>query len=114
MASANKRMRQWLKHVERANPGMRFEVGAMWSEPQGWRVYQRIGDKGLSMSARDARGMVATFERVGTDPQWREAYEGMKELFAEMTVIADECDAKNAAGVIPEGYVAVAPAQGSA
>lgn len=97
-------MRRFMAHIAAAPEGARFEVGVMYDAGRGWRVYQRIGDVGLSMAAADARGLVRTFEQQAAKPQWRAAAEDLRGLFAEMKACADDVDRKNRAGVKPPDH----------
>ena len=114
MASGKKAWLKFMKALKAAGPGADFEVGDTWIKGRGWRPYQRIGDKLLIISPDDARGLYRAYEKLGQEPQWREAWEGMKDLFAELKAAADECDRKNRERILPPDAAEHLPAEGTA
>lgn len=102
MASATKSMRRFIAAIERAAPGARFEVGVAWHPFHKWRCYQKIGDAVLFVAPDIARGLVATFDKVSTLPEWRGPAESLAQCFAELKRAADDCDLKNRQRAVPE------------
>jgi hypothetical protein len=103
-----------MRALKTAPPGAQFEVGETWTKGHGWRPYQRIGDKVLIISPDQARGVYATYEKMGSEPQWRGAWEGMKDIFTELKMAADECDRKNREKIVPDTAAEHLPSEGTA
>jgi len=114
MPSARKMFAKWARLCEQAPPDARYEVGLTWDERHGWRVYQRVGDAGLAMDAKHARGLLTSYQKLAQLPQWKEAAAGLMDTIGELGKLADECDQKNKAHAVPPEMVAVAPVAGHA
>lgn len=114
MASAKKAWGKFMRAIATAPAGTPFEVGDTWTQHHGWRPYQRIGDKLLMMSPAQARGLYTTFEKLGSEPQWRGTWESMKDTFDQLKAAADDCDRKNRDRYVPPGAVKHWSAEGSA
>jgi hypothetical protein len=114
MSSARKALAQWVRHIERAGAGASFEVGLVYDPESGWRVYQRIGDKGLALSPQHARGIAEAYDQISRRPEWRNVAHGLDDTLGALRLLADEAEQKNRNKVIPDGYAAMAPAQGRA
>jgi hypothetical protein len=99
--NSKKAMRRFMSALAVAPVGARFEVGTMFDPKQGWRVYQRIGDTGLAMSADDARALVRTFENQAAMPERRAAGNELRGMFEELKSCADDCDRKNREKAVP-------------
>lgn len=109
-----KALRKFLDHVERSNPRDLFEVGLTWDDRNGWRVYQRIGDKALAMGPAEARRLADHYDKLGATPQWQEVARGLVDTLGSLRTMADEADQKNISKEIPPGYVGLTPAMGRA
>lgn len=94
--------------------GARFEVGTVHDPRHGWRVYQRVGDTGLAMSADDARGLVRTFEKQAAMPEWREVGNELRGMFEELKTCADDVDRKNREKAVPPDLANVSTQWGRA
>lgn len=114
MPSAKKVLRKFLDHVSRAQPGDALEVGLTYDAENGWRVYQRIGDKALAMDPKHARGLHAAYERLASKPEWVSAARGLMNTLGELRLLADEADQKNRDKVVPPGYADAMPTWGTA
>lgn len=114
MPSGKKMLRKFLNHVAASPEGSDLEVGLTWDAGNGWRVYQRIGEKALAMAPDGARKMAASFEAVGARPEWRGAAHGLERTLGALRPLADEAEQKNRDGIIPDGAAAFMPAAGNA
>lgn len=114
MSSGKKAWLKFMQALVTAPEGAQFEVGDSWTKDRGWRPYQRIGDKCLFLSPKQARGLHETFEKMGRDPKWRDAWESMKGTVDELKAAANDCDRKNREGIIPPNAAEWTPAEGSA
>lgn len=109
-----KAMMKFMRHVAAAPAGALFQVGTVYDMKNGWRVYQRVGDKGLAMSPDAARGLYRSFEKQAALPQWRAVAEDMRAIFDELKSCADEAEQRNRDGVVPPDMPVVAPEAGHA
>lgn len=114
MASGKKAMLKFMRALQAAPADAQFQVGDTWTQLRGWRPYQRIGDHVLVLSPDQARGLIASYEKMGAEPQWAGVWESLKHIFAELRVAADECDRKNREKIVPDSAAAHMPAAGSA
>lgn len=114
MPSGKKMFRKFMSHILTAPEGSDFEVGLTWDQANGWRVYQRVGDKALAMAPDAARKMAATYEKVGARPEWRGTAHGLEDTLGALRPLADEAEQKNRDRIIPDGAAAAMPAAGSA
>jgi hypothetical protein len=101
-----KAVRQFLSHIMAAPPGSNLEVGLTWDAKNGWRVYQRIGDKALAMAPGAARSLAETFDKVGARPEWKSAAAGLAGTLGELRPLADEADQKNRDKIVPPTFTA--------
>ena len=111
--SAKKILRKWLRHIE-SSTGEQLETGLTWDQENGWRVYQRIGDKALAMAPAEARKIGAIYDKLGKLPEWRHAAADLANTLGGLKELADEADAKNRDGSIPPDAALHQPAWGSA
>lgn len=111
-----KALRRFMIHVGSAPVGAHFETGIAYADRKGWRVYQRVADKALFMSPRDARRLAETFEKVAASPEWlgTEAAADIQPHFVLLRELADEADSKNASGARPDGMSTMSPFGGNA
>jgi hypothetical protein len=107
-------MHRFLSHLAAAPVGARFEVGTMYDPKHGWQVYQRVGDKGLAMSADGARSLVRTFEKQALLPEWRDAGNDLRGMFEELKSCADDVDRKNREKTVPPDLANMSPRWGHA
>lgn len=112
--SPKKALRRFMMHVGSAPVGADFETGVAYADRKGWRVYQRVDDKALFMSPRDARRLAETYEKVAASAEWRgsAAAAGLQPHFTLLRELADEADSKNASGARPDATMS--PFGGSA
>lgn len=91
-----------------------IEIGDMFDVENGWRVYIRVGDKGIVYDPKGARKWADHFEKMAHRPEWASqrdwAYDNAKTLRA----VARAVTIKNRDRVIPEGYAEAMPTRGSA
>lgn len=99
--SQRKTLMQWLAHIAAAPDGTNLEVGLMYDSENGWRVYQRLGDKALALDPEGARKMAAAYDKIGSQPEWRDIKTGLESTLGDLRSLAAEADQKNAAGEIP-------------
>lgn len=112
--NGKKAMRKFMQHVATAPDGALFQVGTIYDARNGWRVYQRVGDKGLAMSADAARGLYRTFEKQAALPQWRAVAAGLVDIFSQLATCADEVDRLNRDKAVPPDLPIVMPEAGHA
>ena len=112
--NAKKALRKWLAHIERSPAGTYFEVGLTWDQVNGWRVFQRMGDKGLAMAPAEARKLGDIYHKVGKRPEWRGVTDTMIETLGALRPLADEAEQKNRDKVVPEGAAEFMPVEGRA
>lgn len=105
-----KAMRQFMMHLATAPAGALFEIGTMWDAKEGWRVYQRIGDKGMAMSSKMARSLFAMFQNMALRPEWKDIGPSMQGTYEGLSECADEIDRLNRENIVPaEGLYAMQP-----
>lgn len=111
-----KALRKFMLHVGTAPVGSRFETGITWHARSGWRVYQRAADAGLMMTAADARGLAAAFDKLASAPEWRGTATAaeMAGHFQILRTLADEADQKNRDKIVPPDMPVVSPFGGTA
>lgn len=114
MPSAKKVWRKFMSHLEAAPPGAPFEVGLTYDAKNGWRVYQRIGDKALMMDPKSSRGLHATYAKMAQRPEWKAIAASMVDTWDAFKTLADEADQKNRDKIVPDGYAAAMPIMGNA
>lgn len=114
MSSAKKIWRKFMKHIQSAPPGANFEVGLTYDVKEGWRVYQRIGDKALMMAPAQSRGLHATYSKMAQRPEWKAIAASMADTWEAFKTLADEADEKNRNKVVPDGYAEAMPTAGRA
>ncbi len=108
--NAKKALRKFMEHIAAAPEGAHFEIGTVWDPRKGWRVYERVGDKGLAMSSDDARALFRTFEKTAAMPQWLAIAATMRDTFEGLRTCADEVDRLNREKVVPPDVLAAATA----
>lgn len=105
---------EFMQCISSAPEGTRFEMGEMYDLAEGWRCYLRIGEKGLAISARQARKFADHFENMSRRPEWASqktwALEQAETLRACATVVVRN----NRDRRVPEGYAEQMPTEGSA
>ena len=72
----------WIAHIEStmaSGDPLPFEIGVSWTPEGRWQVYQKLGDKALMMSARDARKLADLYESNLSDPEWKHIAAGWVE-----------------------------------
>lgn len=85
----------WMHHIARADVDDVFEVGLMYDAGNGWRVYQRIGEKGLALSPDAARRMATIYDRLAWMPQNKEVAGSMADSLGRLRELADEAEDSN-------------------
>lgn len=114
MASAKKIWRKFMNHIAAAPVGAEFEVGLIYDAKDGWRVYQRIGDKALAMDPKQSRGLYNTYAKMAQRPEWKAIAASMADTWEQFNTLADEADEKNRNKIVPEGYAEAMPTMGQA
>lgn len=114
MPSAKKVWGKFMKHILAAPEGADFEVGLTWDKDNGWRVYQRVGDKGMAMDPMTALGLATTFDKLAVQPEWRAIATDMAGTLGALRTLANEAVQKNRDKIIPAEATAHMPAAGSA
>lgn len=114
MPSAKKTWRKFMNHMMSAPPGAPFEVGLIYDPKEGWRVYQRIGDKAIAMAPKQSRGLYETYSKMAQRPEWKAIAVSMADIWEAFKTLADEADEKNRDKVVPEGYAEMMPTMGQA
>ncbi len=114
MPSAKKIWRKFMKHIMDAPAGSNFEIGLTYDIENGWRVYQRIGDKALAMVPAQARGLHATYAKMAQRPEWKKIAASMADTWESFKTLADEADEKNRNKIVPDGYAEAMPTMGQA
>lgn len=91
-----------------------IEVGLTYHPDRRWCVYQRIGAAYMIMRADQARLMADIFDRAAKEPRWKEAGEGLRDIFSTLKPLADEADKNNRNNVLPPAGLATMPHAGHA
>lgn len=112
--SAKKKLMKFLQQAESAPKGCRFEVGIVYDVKEGWRVYERIHEAALMMSATQARKIADTYDKIASRAEWKSAASSMGWVAPELRKLADEVEQKNRDGVVPAGYAEMMPTEGRA
>lgn len=95
-------------------PDGEMEMGIAWDAEHKWSVYQRIGNTGLRMSARDARKLADVWEQTCRNPAMAAHLEALKPIPDALRALALECGRNNTAGKKPDGHKISMPAAGHA
>ncbi len=112
--SAKKKLMKFLQQAQNAPEGCRFEVGLVYDVKDGWRVYERIHEAALFMSPKQTRAIADTYDKMAKRAEWKRASEGLAWVPVELRKLADECEQKNKAGSVPDGYAEIMPTAGRA
>jgi hypothetical protein len=100
-----KQWRRFLNHVASAPIGSRMELGLMYDDDNGWRVYHRIGEGGLAMTPAQARSIAMTAEKQSRMPEFSAIDADFKKMLVEDTrALADEAEENNRQKIKPPAY----------
>lgn len=105
---------EFMQHLAGLRDGEELEIGDVYDAFNGWRVYIRVGEKGISYDPNGARKWADKFEEMAGRPEWAAqrnwAFENAKALRA----CARSVTIKNRDRVVPEGYAEAMPTSGNA
>ena len=113
--NGKKAFRKFGNAIMSAPPGSSLTFGLSWvSDTKGWRVMMAVHTSAIMLSAKDARGLAAIYDKHHQSPEYRGKTTGLEWVAPELRKLADEADQKTRDRIIPEGAAEHLPSAGTA